>query len=122
MQGVTGSFAVNGVKLQLQPSASGWVTQEQVGVDGNFRPIYPAIRQYKMTWDVMSHAELKQLIDIQLACVTGSVVVDLPKWGDATYTFYSYSGTFVNEPEIGGEYFAEHITDVSLLFQRIRTN
>jgi len=121
MQGITGSFAVNGTNLQLQPSSSGWVTREQIGVDGDFRSLYPAIRQYKMTWELMSHSDLKQLIDIQLACVTGSVVVDLPKWGDATYTFYSYTGTFANEPEVGS-YFTDHIADVSMIFQRIRTN
>ena len=50
----------------------------------------------------MSTAELKQVNDAYLAVSnTGTAVVDLPKWGDNDYVFYSYSGTVLSRPTVG---------------------
>ncbi len=121
MQGTSGTFAVNGTELQLQPSSYQWMGRVQVGTDGNNRAIYPAIREFELAWDLISHVDLAQIINVQLACVTGTVVFDLPKWGDLVYQFYSYSGTSVREPQVGS-YFVDHVTDVKLLIANIKTN
>ena len=56
-----------------------------------------------------------------LMSVTGTVVVDLPKWGDTDFTYFSYNGTVFREPEVG-DFFVNHVTDVRLVIGNIRTN
>lgn len=121
MQGTTGSYAVNGTTLTLQPSKARWMQRDSIGTDGNNRPIYPAIREYELSWDLIPTSDLKQIIDASLMSVTGTLVMDLPKWGDTAYTFYSYSGTVMREPEVG-EWFVDHVTDVRVIIANIRTN
>lgn len=120
--GFSGTYAINGINLTLPPSESGWVQRDAIGIDGNGRNIYPAIREYEMKWELIPTSALKQIIDAQLSVAnTGTLVVDLPKWGDLDYIFYSYSGCFVEEPNIGS-YFVDHVTDVTLVITNIRTN
>lgn len=121
MNGTTGSYAMNGTRLSLQPTYGNWQTRQELGRDGNNRPLYPAIREFEMGWDLMPTSDLKQIIDAQLTTTTGTVVFDLPKWGDTLYTYYSYSGTIVNEVTVG-QYFAEHVQNVRLIVSNIRTN
>lgn len=121
MQGTTGTYAINGTNFSLPPSKGKWMQRDSLGLDGNNRPIYPSIREYEMTWELMPISDLKQIIDASLMSVTGTVVADLPKWGDTDFTFYSYSGTVFREPEVG-EYFVDHVTDVRLMIGNIRTN
>ena len=121
MQGTSGSFAINGVVLSLQPSVHRWTGRDILGTDGNGRPLYPALREYEMVFDLVPTSDLVQLVNAQLSSVTGTLVMDLPKWGDSTYTFYSYSGTVAREPEVG-EYFIDHVKSVKWLISNIRTN
>jgi hypothetical protein len=121
MNGFSGTYAVNGTNFLLQPSVGNWVVRNELGRDGNNKPIYPAIRDYELQWDLIDSASLNQLINMQQASVTGAVVVDLPKWGDANYLFYSYSGTVVDEPTVG-EYFMGYSSSVKLILRNIRTN
>lgn len=97
--GLSGTYAVNNVDLQLQPTTGKWVERTNYGFDGNAHPIYSAFRHFELTWDLISTNDAKQVIDIYNSiAVTGSVVFCLPKWGDQNYTFYNYSGTTVQEP------------------------
>lgn len=120
MQGITGTFAINGTDLTLQPSTSKWLGRDDLGTDGNNRAIYPAFREYEMSFELMPVSDLAQLINAQLSSVTGTLVMDLPQWGASTYTFKSYSGTSAREPEIG-EYFIDHVSSVRWLIANIRT-
>ena len=120
MQGFSGTYSVNGTTLTLQPTTGNWETKEILGFDGSGRPIYPAIGEFNLTWELMSTTELKQLIDFQATVMsTGSCVVDLPKWGDADYLFYSYSGTYPNRPSVG-EYFQGYVSNVTMKITGIR--
>lgn len=120
-QGYSGSYGINGVNLTLSPSDGGWVVRDELGRDGNNRPIYPAIREFEMKWDLISSADLQQIINAQLSSVTGSIISDLPKWGASDYLFYSYSGTIWNEITVG-HYFVGYSTDVTLVISNVRTN
>lgn len=120
--GYSGTFAFNGSNLPLPPSEGNWGERDMIGMDGNGRPIYSSIREFTMKWGLISTADLQTLINAQLSVAnTGSSVVDLPKWGANGYFFYSYSGTYVNEPRVGA-YFAEYVTDVTLIISNVRTN
>jgi len=121
-QGITGTFAVNGTTINLSPSNSQWDNKDVIGVDGNGHSIYPAVGEYKMEWGLMSTSELKQINDFYLTTLTtGTCVVDLPKWGDTDYTFYSYSGTILSRPTVG-QYFAGYVKDVVLTVTNIRVS
>ncbi len=120
-QGFTGSFALNGSNLTLQPSTFGWENRDGLGTDGNGKPIYSALGSFQMYWGLMSTSELRQLILISDAVsATGTVVADLPEWGNADYYFKSYSGAIMQRPQVG-EYFNTFVTDVRLVISNLRT-
>lgn len=120
-QGYTGSFALNGSNLTLQPSTFGWENRDVLGTDGNGKPIYSALGSFQMYWGLMSTSELRQLILISdSVSATGTVVADLPEWGNADYYFKSYSGAVMQRPQVG-EYFNTFVTDVRLVISNLRT-
>ena len=120
-QGITGAYSINGTNLTLQPSEGKWEAKDVIGRDGSGRAIYPATSDFTLSWGLMSTSEFKQLNDFyEYVSNTGTVVVDLPRWGDTDYTFYSYSGAFVNRPTAGA-YFERYVTDVQLLVTSVRT-
>jgi hypothetical protein len=122
-QGVTGTYAINGTDLSLQPSTGQWLGRDILGTDGNGRAIYPNIRSFEMSWDVMPIVDLHQITDLQEASDTSPLVVDLPRWatGINDYQFRSYSGTYAEEPVVG-QYFEQHVMEVKLVIRNIRTN
>lgn len=119
-QGYSGSYSINGVSI-LPPTQGRWVERDLISHDGNGRPIYAAIGEFEMTWQLMSTSDLKQLIDVARASQTGTVVSDLPQWGHADWIFQSYSGTYANRPSAGA-YFAEYVEDITLLISNLRTD
>lgn len=121
MQGISGSYALNGTKFILQPSDGGWDSRENLGTDGNGHPIYPSTRNFEVNWELASPTDVNQIINAYNAQGnTGTVVFDLPKWGDVDYTFYSYSGCVMQEPE-AGKYFNQYIQDFHLIITKVRT-
>lgn len=121
MQGYTGSFALNGTALTLQPSTFNWENREQLGMDGNGKPMYSAVGEFQLMWGLMSTTELNQLTTFfDSVSSTGTVVADLPQWGHTGYYFKSYSGTVMHRPTVG-EYFNSYVTDVRLVLSNIRT-
>lgn len=118
--GFSGTYAINGTNLTLLPSQGNWEAKEIIGYDGAGRPLYPAIGEFTLGWDLVPTSDLKQLIDFyDYVSNTGTCVIDLPKWGDVDYLFYSYSGTFPNRPTVGA-YFMGYVTDVKMLITNIR--
>lgn len=120
--GYSGSYGFNGTKLTLQPSKGQWESKDILGRDGSGRAIYPSMGDFTLIWGIMSTSEFKQLNDYFLyVSNTGTIVSDLPKWGDVDYLFYSYSGTLLNRPSVGS-YFSEYVEDVRLLITNIRVS
>jgi len=121
-QGVTGAFAINGTNISLPPTNGKWEDKDFVGEDGNGHPIYPAVSGFIMNWGLMSTSEFKQINDFYISnSVTGTVIADLPKWGDTDYTFYSYTGTILHRPNVG-KYFNTYVTDVEWKISNIRVS
>lgn len=120
MVGLSGSYAINNTELTLQPSIGRWEEKQIIGYDGSGRPIYPAVGDFTLEWDLISTSDMKQLIDFyDYVSNTGTSVADLPEWGDNEYKFHSYSGTFPNRP-IAGEYFMGHVSNVKMTISNIR--
>jgi hypothetical protein len=115
------TYAINGVTLTAQPEAGDWKDREKLGDDGNGRPIYPRPREFEMKWGFISMSDWNQLNTFfQSVGATGTVTVDLPKYGGTSWQFQSYSGCILSEP-IMGQYFEEYISEVRLVVSKITT-
>lgn len=119
--GFSGSYAINGTTFILQPTKGSWDKRSALGIDGNGHPIYPAVREFDIQWNLMHPTDAQQIINTYNAVQnTGTVVFDLPKYGDAGYQFYSYSGCTLEEPEFE-DYFQGYISNGRLKIYQVRT-
>lgn len=119
-QGLSGSFAINGTNLSLQPTTQHWLDRESYGIDGAGHPVYSQFKSYELTWQLISPSDFAQLVNFyNQVSNTGTVVVDLPRWGSSTYDYYSYSGCTLTEPTLG-EDFVEHFQEAKMLILKIR--
>lgn len=120
--GYSGSFGVNGVNFILQPSEAGWGDRDELGIDGNGHPMYPAVRTFEFSWGLAHPNDVKQLLDAwEVVSNTGTASFDLPQWRAGGYLFTTYSGCTMREPKVG-KYFNEYITDVKVEVLLVRTN
>lgn len=117
--GYSGSYAVNGTELSIQPTTGRWLSQNMVGINGNGVPIYPRVREFELRWNLGDPALADGLRSYFVALqFTGSVAFDLPKYTASDYQFYRYSGCVLYQPD-RGVYFAEHITDIVMIVGNI---
>lgn len=114
------AIQINGVDLDMQPSEHGWKTPSPLGNNGNGTPIYPALFEYELIFNLESAADFNDLMGyVNLISTTGSIVAGLPEWGAATYANKNYSGCFLQQPEFQG-YFEEHHQEVRVRIIGIR--
>lgn len=119
--GLSGTFAFNNVDFNQIPTTHRWVERTQYGVDGGAHPVYPAVRSYELTWNLISTSNAKQIIDFYNSVGnTGTLTACLPQWGSVDYRFKNYSGTTLEEPQMQG-YFMGFIEELKLLILSIDT-
>lgn len=112
-------YKINGTELSLAPTFGHWLPREPLGRDGNGHPIYPAVYQFEVSWNLSNMSDFNQLIGFfDTLLITGSATADLPELRGASYGFRTYSGCVVNEP-IMDRYFTEHPQQVKLLITNI---
>lgn len=117
---MSGTYAINGTELTLQPTYGTWLPREPLGIDGNGHNVYPATYEFELNWGLSSQAEFYQLLQFfDVINITGSAVVSLPKLRSSTYIFEDYTGCVVQEPTFN-RYFTEHPENISLLITNIR--
>ncbi len=115
------SYKVNGTTLLLQPTKGRWVEREKIGIDGAGHPVYPAVREFQLEWGAVDVVSFNQLYAFFSALSnTGTCVVDLPKWANSSWVFYSYTGCTLEEPMFS-EFFEENYLDVTMTILGIRT-
>lgn len=120
--GLSGTYALNGVDLTLQPTTGKWLDRTNYGVDGGGHPVYSQTRGFELTWILISPSDAKQIIDTyNLVGSTGVITACLPEWGALEYQFRNYSGTTLQEPTVS-TYFQGFIQEVRLLILNVRTN
>lgn len=113
------TYAINGTALSMQPTEGHWMDRDELGRDGNGRQIFPNPRQFEMKFNLQSSSDLSQLVTFfNSVGATGTVVVDLPQFGAASYQFYSYSGCVLSEPTVGA-YFEEYSQEVRVIVSKI---
>ena len=117
---MSGSYKINSVEFEPQPTSGRWIPREELAVDGNLQAIYPLYYQFEITWQLEKPSDYKEIQDLfEGMSSIGDIVADLPEYGAATYTFFAYSGCVLREPQMG-IFFREHNTDVKLLIAKIR--
>lgn len=115
------TYKINGVELDLQPTMGRWVPRKSLGMDGAGHPVYPSTRQFEMRWDLVYPSDFNTLQGyFNTVITTGTAVVDLPEYGASSYSFKSYSGCTLSEPD-AGNYYTQHQTKVRLLVANITT-
>ena len=120
-QGTTGTYAVNGTDFLMQPTTGRWLPRPLVGITGDGHPVYPQTREYELRWTLDTPADFDQMrLWFESCFITGTLVIDLPQWDSSTYTFRSYTGCVLYEPE-QNVYFAEHHTDVVMIVGSVVT-
>lgn len=121
MIGYSGSFAINGTNLALQPSEYSWMEREEYGMSGQLRPIYSAVREFEMKFALEGMSDFNQLLGFYNSVSTsGTVSVDLPDFTANDFLFKSYSGCTLREPAMSS-YFNGYPSEVSIKILGIKT-
>lgn len=119
--GASGTYAINGTELTLQPTTGRWLPRTELGFTGDGHPDYVGVREFEMNWQLISASDANQLQGFfDTLGITGTAIVDLPKYRNASYIFESYSGCTISEPQMD-VYYEQHETSVTLLIYGIVT-
>lgn len=119
----TGTFGINGTEFIIQPSEGKWVPRATLAIDGAGHPIYPAVREFELTWDIIDQPTWKQLQDFyNLSGNTGTVVANLPNYARGDFIFQPYSGCTLGEPEIAGAFlsYEGYLRQAKLVIMNVR--
>ncbi len=115
----TGTYKINDIVLDTQPTTGRWSPRSVLGKTGDNRSILPALRKFVMRWQLADATCVKQIYDVWNAQgATGTSSVSLPELGAEPYEFLTFSGVFLEEPEVS-HYFQEHQSNVILRVSRI---
>jgi len=116
---LTGSYGINDVEFNLQPTSGRWMPQTPVGISGDGHPIYAKVRSFQMTWGLSNISDFDEIMDYyRTTAITGSVTIALPDLFANSYTFRNFSGCTLQEPEVG-PYFTQHLTDATMFVLNI---
>lgn len=97
----------NGTGLMLQPTTAGWVEQDSLGTNGFGHNMYPALREFQLTFNLQSQGEFYELLAyFRQIGVTGTLVATLPQIDSNVFQYKNYSGVVLRQPSMT-EYFAE---------------
>lgn len=119
----TGSFAINGTDLLIQPSEIKFVPRTTLAIDGAGHPIYSAIREIEIDYDIFDQATWKQLQDFYNGCGnTGSVVINAPSYAQGQFSYIAISGATMGEPEMGGDFLTPdgYLVKMKVVFMNVR--
>lgn len=105
---MSGSFKINDTVLIDQPTVGRWMPRETYGTDGTGHPVYPALRSFEMSWELISSAGYGQLYGFfRDASGTRFISCDIPRYGDPNFLFATHSGCVLNEIQFGDTYYTD---------------
>lgn len=121
MIGLSGTYAINGTDLTMQPTEHNWVDRDSIGISGDGHTIYSSAREYRLVFNLQSASDMNQLVAFfNTVSTTGTIVACLPQWNSPLFTFANYSGCVLREPTFSN-YFNEYAEQVTLVIGNIRT-
>lgn len=116
----TGTYAINGQALPLEPTEGSWISQRSLGRSGAGFEVLSPVFSFELKWGLMKKSEFNDLMQIAYAASGTYRAVTIPDFDSDDYEFYTYSGCIVNKPTVS-RYFAENVTGVTLMITHIRT-
>lgn len=119
----SGTFGINGTEFLIQPSEGKWVPRNTLAIDGGGHPIFPAVREFEFDWDIIDQPTWNQLQAFYNTVQnTGTCVVNLPTYGNASFSYQPYSGCTLGEPEVGGGFITQdgYLRQIKLVVMNIR--
>lgn len=113
-------YEVDGNPLFLQPESGQWLGRDQIGVDGQGRPIYQPTYSFQIKWGPMDAAEFNQLCGLfNQISITGTASIVLPsRCGEAIWTGTLYTGVLFEEPR-RESFWQEHSLRPSVIVRNI---
>ena len=115
------AYGYNGTDFDLQPTFGRWMPRLILGTTGAGHSIYPGVREFQIFWRLMPISDYDAMRDLyNMVGITGSLTMSLPDLDASAYGFKNYSGCTLREPE-AGQYFTEHVTDVTMMVINIQT-
>ena len=116
----SGTYSFNGTDILIQPTAGKWVNRDIQGFSGDGHPEYAGVREFELSWQLISMETAQQLQNFFSALgSTGTVVARLPRYRQP-WNFEYYSGTILGEPS-SDEYYEQHETNMVLVVYNIVT-
>lgn len=107
---------------QIDPAEFRYLPRKPLDVQGDGRPLYPAVRSAEWKWNITTYAEWAYLqVQFDKTKSSGANVVQIPAFPTGIsqdYSFTEYSGVYVSEP-ISGTQFADHPTEIILVISNI---
>jgi hypothetical protein len=112
------TYKINSVEIAC-PTTMKWEDKREHGTNGNGNPVYGRYRSAQLTWNVMYPEDFELVQRSYLHSQTsGSVVVELPRYGASTYGFNEYSGCYLEDLQMG-EFFDGHYMSVTLIVTKV---
>lgn len=112
----------NGTGLMLPPTTAGWVEQDAIGTNGAGYNIYPALREFRMVFNLTDQGVWYELRNyFNRVGTTGTLVATLPDIDGNTFAYKNYSGVILRQPTMT-EYFAEEWSSEVQVTLLVRTN
>lgn len=94
------TYKINGTAFLLQPTTGRWMPRAPVGITGDGHPIYPGVREFECRWQLADAESVDQLRDwFETTLLTGTASVDLPSRTTGSWSFQTYNGCILYEPE-----------------------
>lgn len=113
------TYQINGTDFLLQPTTGRWMPRAPVEITGDGHPVYSAVREFELRWQLSDAESVDQLRDwFETTLLTGTASVALPSRSTGTYSFQTYTGCVLYEPE-QGVFFNEFTTDLVMIVGNI---
>jgi len=115
------TYKINGTEIQ-QPTTGRWIPRTNLGINGNGQAVHSGVREYELKYQLVNISDYGQLVTMFNSIGnTGTISIDLPQFGSSTYTFQTYSGCYIREPEAGQYFAGTGQQEVLVLVTNIRT-
>lgn len=105
----------NGTGLMINPTTAQWVDQDSMGISGDGHAIYPALREFRLSFNLVSQGEWYELYDyFRRVSVTGTMTVALPDFSNNNFVYRNYSGATLRYPTMSQYFNEEWSNEVSI--------
>lgn len=103
-----------------QPTEINWEFPKMRGQDGNGMPRYEPYGSMQLVWNRLTQENYYTLYNVWRGHHnSGTAVVSLPHAIGTSYTFITYSGTYLDMPQSNNYYDTNYVADVRLVIRKV---